>query len=427
MTHAEKHTKRLRGYQQEGIDAMLAMKGDVLLADEPGLGKTPQAIGYLNVKRPESVLVVCPASLRENWRRELGEWLAYAPEKLDITSYEQIARHLDTEYGVAVFDEAHYLKNPKAQRTKNAFLVNARRRLYLTGTPIVNRPLDLYPILSHIAPELWGTLTAFGRRYCAGKLVPIKFLRGRPVKYAWDFTGASNLKELAHRLRSTCMVRRRKRDVLTELPPKIRTVLEIDAPAHEPASLVEAANRMFEMNAYRGLTGFDRQLEEARRIAFEELSRARLETALRKLPHLVPLIGDLLEEEEKVVVFAYHREVIDKLESELSKFSPVKLYGGMGDRQKDLAVGKFQSGDARVFLGQITAAGTGLTLTAAHTLLFAELDWVPGNVIQCEDRCHRFGQSEPVRIFHLAFRDSIDGRMVKALVAKQKTIEQIAR
>lgn len=420
-------TKTLRSYQLDGVNALLGLPGDShLLADEPGLGKTPQAIEYMNRTLPRSVLVVCPASLRSNWRSELDGWLGYAPASLSVYGYEQLVASGAPRPGfdLVVFDEAHYLKNPKAQRTKAAFAVNASRRLFLTGTPVVNRPMDIYPILSTIDPKIWGSRTEFGKRYCAGKLIPIQWRKGRPSKYAWDFSGASNLDELNRTLRATCMVRRLKRDVLSELPPKTRTVLEIDAPSGEPASLVKAAARMFELNRYRGLSGYDRELEEARKIAFEELSNARLETARRKLPHVVSVAADLLEEEQKLVIFAYHRETIEAICGALSAYSPVKLYGGMSDREKAASIAAFQTGTPRVFVGQLTAAGTGITLTAASTILFAELDWVPGNIIQCEDRCHRFGQPNPVRIFHLVFKDSIDGRMVKALVVKQQTIER---
>lgn len=147
------------------------------------------------------------------------------------------------------------------------------------------------------------------------------------------------------------------------------------------------------------------------------------------MPHVLSFLKEtLLEEAEKVVVFAYHKEIIDKLYDALKTFTPVKLYGGMSDRQKNESVLRFQTDPAvRVFIGQITAAGTGLTLTAANTVLFAELDWVPGNVTQAEDRCHRMGQRDTVRILHIVLRNSVDGRMVRALVEKQKIIERVTQ
>jgi SWI/SNF-related matrix-associated actin-dependent regulator 1 of chromatin subfamily A len=175
---------------------------------------------------------------------------------------------------------------------------------------------------------------------------------------------------------------------------------------------------------FRGFKDAATHVSSDESIAFDELSSARLELAKAKLPDVISFASDLLEEEPKLVIFAHHREIIEALAGHFGECA-VRLFGGMTDRQKNDAVNRFQHGDARVFVGQITAAGTGLTLTAARTILFAELDWVPGNIIQCEDRCHRLGQKEPVRIFHLTASGSTDAKMIHALVEKQKIIEAV--
>lgn len=410
----------LRAYQIEGVERLIQItsrRHAALLADEPGLGKTIQVCEFINRTQADSVLIVCPASLRVNWYNEITEWVINTLQYIVIVSYEAVAAGKvdDRHFELAVFDEAHYLKNPKAARTKKCLAISADTRLFLTGTPVVNRPMEMYPILKSCGLKL--TKTEYGKRYCAGKLIPIKW---KPVKkYAWDFSGASNTEELGRILRSNLMVRRTKRDVLTELPRKIRQVVELDVRLPESDGLRSAVSAMF-----RGFTDAAANIKELKRIAFEELSRARLATAQSKLPHVLQFAEDLLEEEDKIVIFAYHREIVDAIAEHFGD-TAVKLYGGLTDKQKNAAVEAFQNGGARVFVGQITAAGTGLTLTAAHTMLFAELDWVPGNIIQCEDRCHRFGQTEPVRIFHLTSRGSADARMVKALVDKQKIIEAV--
>ena len=417
--------KKLRAYQAAGVGRLIELvncRGAAILADEPGLGKTIQVAEFINRTRPDFVLIVCPASLRLNWDRELKTWTA--PEwycsfpLLEIVSYEEAVRgRLRAEsYDLIVFDEAHYLKNPSAKRTKACLALKGKARLFLTGTPVVNRPMDIYPILSAIGVKM--NKTEFGKRYCAGHLVQIGW---HPRKFAWDFSGASHIEELNAALRENCMVRRTKAEVLTELPAKSRQVIELDLPGWEPASLRDAVTAMFD-----GLESAAANLRELKRIAFEELSKARLETARRKLPAVAAFVRDLLEEENKVVVFAYHREIISEL-IELLSVRCVYLFGGMSDRLMDDAVRAFQSGDARVFVGQITAAGTGLTLTASHTVVFAELDWVPGNITQAEDRCHRIGQTEPVRVFHLAASGSVDARMIHALVDKQNIIEGVVK
>ena len=415
--------RTLRPYQITGVEKLIELtekRRAAILADEPGLGKTIQVAEYINRTHPAGpVLIVCPASLRLNWEKELSVWMAWRPFTLDIVSYEAVATEkvilssLYSSYSLVVFDEAHYLKNPAAKRTRACLALPAEIRLFLTGTPVVNRPMDLFPILKAIGIKM--SKQDFGKRYCNGHLVQIRW---KPRKFAWDFSGASHTDELNAALRKHCMVRRTKAEVLTELPAKIRQVIELDIPHGESKALRDAVNRMFD-----GMKSAAENLSELKRIAFEELAAARLENAKHKLPYVLDYLRDLLEEESQVVVFAHHREIVDAIAEAIP--GAVKLYGGMTDRRKDAAVSAFQTGQAPVFVGQIQAAGVGLTLTAAHTVLFAELDWVPGNVVQAEDRCHRLGQTAPVRIIHLVARDSVDARMVRALVDKQNIIERI--
>lgn len=400
---------------------MLSMKGNILLADEPGLGKTITTIAYINAMRFRQVVIVCPASLRLNWQAELNRWLDYHPD-IVVLSYDALAKHPVSAASqpdrLIVFDEAHYLKNPKAKRTKAALKLKHDKILFLTGTPVVNRPIELYPILALSGAKL--TRTEYGKYFCAGKLVQVGW---RPSRWVWDFSGASNVEELNAALREHLMIRRTKAEVLSELPSKVRQVVELDAPNGESPDLQRVLTA-----AYNSFTRAAGEIGEEK-VDFEELSSARKELGELKLPYVVSYLKDtLLEEVDKVVVFAYHKEIIDKLCDALKSFTSVKLYGGMSDSQKNESVVRFQSDPSvRVFIGQITAAGTGLTLTAASTVLFAELDWVPGNVTQAEDRCHRMGQRDTVRVVHLVLRNSVDGRMVRALVDKQNTIERITK
>ena len=190
---------------------------------------------------------------------------------------------------------------------------------------------------------------------------------------------------------------------------------------NEPKPLCEAWERY-----YDGLDVAADNIGELKQIAFEELSAARLDIARAKLPYVIDYVKNTLEEEEKVVIFAHHREIADALqEAFAAEYGAVKLQGGMTDKAKDKAVRAFQDGDSRVFVGQIQAAGTGITLTAAKTVVFAELDWVPGNMIQAEDRCHRMGQTDTVRVIHITATDSVDSRLIHALVEKQATIDEV--
>ena len=419
----------LRDYQKKGLERLLSLGGDALLSDEPGLGKTAVALSYCLAVGASSVLVVCPASLRLNWRREMAMWWDEEPLLgVEVLSYEGLVKAAAglPPFAVAIFDEAHYLKNPTARRTKAALAVQAGRRLFLTGTPMVNRPMDLWPLLKAMGCRM--SRTEFGKRYGAGALKPVSFRRGRPVKWAWDFRGASHLEELAEGLSRRWMVRRLKADVLAELPPKTRTVVEL--PATGPAESDEV--RALAARVIRSWDDYGGQAADAsiglmpKEIAV--LTAARLEAGRRKLPQVINYLrGSLLEEEAKIVVFAWHREVIEQLAREFADVGAVMLYGGMSDGEKDKAVHEFQTGDARVFVGQILTAGTGLTLTAASTVVFAEIDWVPGNMAQAEDRCHRIGQDLPVRVIVMALEDSVDLLVATALVAKAENINRAVR
>lgn len=417
-------TSSLRPYQKAGVEELLQKlsanaKHGALLADAPGLGKTAQAISVLNrlVWNPGVYcLIVCPASLRLNWMRELTVWLRpeHAPF-VEIRTYGEITRHKQEHerYALLVFDEAHYLKNPDAKRTKACLALDGDYKLFLTGTPVVNRPMELFPVLHALGFKL--SRVEFGIKFCAGHFINVPRRGFHGYRKAWDFSGASRTDELNKALRSSVMVRRTKEEVLTELPPKIRQVIAMDFASGESESFRQR---------FASLSLAADILRETTRIPFEELAKERYNVAVAKIPYVREFIDDLLEEEEKVVVFAHHRDVVKALAEGDDR---VMLYGGMTEKQKDEAVQAFQHGSARVFVGQITAAGTGLTLTAARTVVFAELDWVPGNVTQAEDRCHRIGQHDTVRVFHIVAEGSIDARLVRAIVDKQTIIEEVTK
>lgn len=443
--------KRFLPYQEESVAYALARES-TLIADEPGLGKTIEVAGFLNAS-PEisSVLVVCPASLRINWLRELEGWCV--PERqigivsqsgvpitdVVIASYDALSQwtlqlHKRAPWDLLVLDEAHYVKNYNSQRTKLVKRLKARckRTLALTGTPVENRPIELYTLVKMLAPEAWPeSWVEFGQRYAAAKKISVPVRKpGRSVTYRqiWDMSGHSNEAELAERLRASCMVRHKKADVLKDLPAKRRQIIEI--PANGAKQKIEE-----EWGGYRELTGLNHfsyefvvnQLESLAPPDFETISRLRALVALEKVAAVAMHVADLIEGgTEKVVVFAHHRAVIAELADALEEYGVVTLCGEMSAEARQASVDAFQTDPAaRVFLGSITAAGVGITLTAASVVVFAELDWVPGRVTQAEDRCHRVGQRDSVLAQHLVLQGSLDAHMVKMLVAKQEVIDRI--
>lgn len=445
-------------YQRAGI-VYAKDRAATLIADEMGLGKTIQAIGVVNADPGiRRVLVVCPATLRLNWQREMERWLV-APRTIGIATgpqwpgdtdvviinYDILSKHSAAiraiTWDLLIVDEAHYCKNGKAARTKQVLgggkgdaritPIPAKRKLYLTGTPILNRPIELWSLLHGMDPERWSNLIRYATRYCAA-------YQGR---WGWDMTGSSNLDELQRVLRETVMVRRLKADVLTELPPKRRQVIEI--PANGAASAVASeqaawAAKQAEIDALRAAVSaaeassddpaaYSAAVQALRagvQVAFNEISAVRHETALAKCPAVVSHLADMLETGEKVVVMAHHLDVIAEIAGALADYHPVVLTGetSMSDRQA--AVDRFQSDDTcRVFVGGIKAAGVGITLTAASTVVFAELDWTPGVVTQAEDRLHRIGQQNSVLVQHIVLEGSLDANMARTLVDKQAVID----
>lgn len=420
-------------FQRAGI-AYALDRENVLFGDEMGLGKTIQAIGVINADETIGrVLVICPASLKRNWLRELTRWLTrpltvgiatsslLLPADIVILNYDILRQHeqylKQQRYDLLIADEAHLLKNSATIRAKHTFAVKARRKLALTGTPIVNRPIEAYSLLNWLDRERWHSKAEFQRRYTVW---------GSPNE-------GRNLPELQDILRSTLMVRRLKADVLRELPPKRRQIFELETPDEIKMLLRQEddlAARVFETGGTdSGLEGALLKLKPGFGADFTELSRIRHETAVAKIPFVARHVAELLDDEgvPKVVVFAHHLDVLRALHRELAPYGAVVLTGetSLDDRQR--AVDRFQHDDtARVFVASILAAGVGLTLTAADTVVFAELDWVPGNLKQAEDRCHRIGSEvhESILCRYLVFEESLDARIGHTVAEKLRVIEQ---
>jgi SNF2 family DNA or RNA helicase len=433
-------------YQRGGI-AYATQHKDTLFGDEMGLGKTIQAIGTVNADpHARSVLVICPASLKLNWRREFTKWdtknlsveivkpttKKFPTSDVVVLNYELLHKWQEdirkTEWHVLIVDEAHMVKNPKTARAQEIFgrkeskikdeegnvigvkpeitPIKAQRRIFLTGTPIVNRPKELWPIISALAPGFEKDFFAYAKKYCGAF----------KHKFGWDFSGASNLDDLQERMRSLFMVRRLKRDVLKELPPKRRQVLVLESKGLE--DILEKEKQTYE--EYKDSIA-DGDFETP---AFAQLSQVRKEVAVAKIPFIVEHVESALEELEKVCIFVHHYEVVDALVSAFGN-SAVHIDGRSKNEDRQAAVDRFQSDPTcKVFIGTIRAAGVGITLTASSTVIFGELDWVPGNVSQAEDRCHRIGQTDTVFVRHLVLEGSLDERMAQIIIDKQEVIDK---
>jgi SWI/SNF-related matrix-associated actin-dependent regulator 1 of chromatin subfamily A len=352
-----------------------------------------------------------------------------------------------------VCDEAHYLKNANTQRSKTVLgtwdkkgrlvypgiVYKAKRLAFLTGTPIPNKPKELFPLVRALDRDGLGkSFMSFAFRYCAPKQIDA----GRNGM-KWDFDGHSNLAELQDVLRSSIMVRRLKSEVLKELPPKRRQIIEI--PANGASNVVKKQIKGFEKHekdiseleetiAIASEIG-DKEifkeatenLMEAEKVAFEEIASERKEVALKKLPFVIEHIQNFLSGcESKLIVFMHHHDVVDAIAAALDEISVkyVKVTGKTANKNRQKNVDAFQNDpDIRVFLGNIQAAGVGLTLTAADTCMFVEFSWVPAECQQAEDRLHRVSQTKPTLAQYLVFEGSVESRMLKTMVRKMEVID----
>jgi SWI/SNF-related matrix-associated actin-dependent regulator 1 of chromatin subfamily A len=437
-------------YQNAGIDYGIQHE-DVLIGDEPGLGKTGQAIGIANQLQMERVLVICPANIRLNWKKEIHKWSTMPNPRtypiikatngvspsanFTMVSYE-LARneHLhkalcELKWDMIVIDEAHYLKEKSAQRThavfgggrkhiysKSVLVDQAEKVVALTGTPLPNRPRECFTIANALCPESidWMTFDEFAFRFNpSGR----EFNQFTNAVYNREEKG--RLPELNARLRSNFMIRRHKKDVLKDLPDK-RYELTYIEPTGAIADII-ARERMLDFSID--------DLSDPFAQIWGQISTIRREMGEAKLPRAIEHIRYLLDVVElpKVLVFFHHREVMDRFRAEMAKYGVVEMRGGMTANAKQKSIDDFISDPTkRIFSGQMDSAGVGidgLQGVCAHCVV-VEAAWVPGVNEQAIDRLHRKGQHGNVVAQFLVVEGSLDERILAAILEKSETIHE---
>jgi SWI/SNF-related matrix-associated actin-dependent regulator of chromatin subfamily A-like protein 1 len=419
-------------FQNRGVAFIESRDGRALIADEQGLGKTIEALAWLQLhpeRRP--AIVVVPASLKLNWEREAQHWMSNPKvQVLSGTSLYKITGEIIViNYDilgdwfpalkamnpqVLILDEAHMIKSNSARRTKavKQLAKGIPHVIGLSGTPIVNRPVEAFNALHIIDPTVVGDFWSFAHRYCAA----------HNNGFGWDFNGASNTAELHDKLIQTVMLRRVKSDVLTDLPDKLHSFVPIELDNEKEYRSAELDFISF-IQRTKGSDAAERASNAATLAEIEGLKQLAVQG---KMKQAIDWIQDFLDADGKLVVFAVHKFVIDALMTHFGTQLAVKIDGStpMADRQR--AVDIFQHNpECRLFVGNIQASGIGITLTASSNVAFLELPWTPGALVQAEDRCHRIGQKDSVNIHYLLANGTIEEKIAQLLDKKRKTLDAV--
>jgi len=423
----------LYDFQKVGVLFIEETNGRTLIADEMGLGKTIQALAYLyNHPELRPVLIICPASLKLNWSREVKKWcedttyIISTNKKIPvdynfyIINYDILHKKLNElkkmDFKVLIIDEAHYIKNPKAKRTNAVLELSkyVRKRdgniIALTGTPILNKPVELFNILLAIGILDKSAFWTYANLYCEPEEVYIG-----DGRYITVFNGAANLEHLNRFLRGTVMIRRLKKDVLEQLPDKRRIKISVDI--DNRTEYKKAENNFIEW--YESIGGeVNSRAELLQRI--EALRKLAIKG---KIKQCIEFIKNAYENEGKVVVFAHHKHVIEQMYERLSNeldCNLIKIVGGMKVEEKQHAIDTFNNSNNAIIFVSIRAGGEGINLQTANVGIFVELDWTPAILLQAEDRLHRIGQEKTVDIYYLIAEDTIEEYIYKIIKEKFK-------
>ena len=419
---------KLYPYQLVGVE-FIDKIGSCLIADEQGLGKTAQALAWLQLRtKVRPVLVICPATLKLNWEIEVDKWMTknnsvqviIAGNKIKdsdilIINYDIVDRYLEKlkkiKFQCIIIDESALIKNIKAKRTK-AILKLAKKIphvLCLSGTPFLNRPVEMFNTLQLISPSAFSNFWQYAFKYC----------NATKGYWGWNFDGASNTDELANKLSKSIMIRREKKDVLKDLPAKTRVLLPQDVNLSEYNRKEKLLADWIRQNKITGESSGGDHL-----VKIEKLKQVALKAKYKEFVEWIKDFADMTG--QKIVVFVHHREYIDLLLKDLKKFNPVSIVGGDAIQKRQDVIEMFQNKRShRIIVCSMKAAGVGITLTKASTVAFFELGWNYQEHVQCEDRTHRIGQKDNVTAYYFIAKRTIEEDIYELLESKKKVFDEI--
>jgi SWI/SNF-related matrix-associated actin-dependent regulator 1 of chromatin subfamily A len=418
-------------HQKEAIQKLVENK-KFILADDMGLGKTTSTIIAALETGAKKILIICPATLKINWKREIenysdrsifiSEGKSFSTDHdFVIINYDILKNFHDTKnkkdtiiqkakFDLVIIDEAHYIKNAQAQRTKliNDIVKNVDRLWLLTGTPMTSRPIDYYNLLSLSDSPVAKNWMAYVIRYCAG----YQFKVGN--RKIWNIMGASNLDELRERTSST-ILRRLKEDVL-DLPEKIITPVYLKLKSKEYEEVMGEYYNWYEKNP---------EESKSLTVQFTKLTKVRQIIANEKISQTIEIAENIIEQDKKVIIFCNFTESLNKIVEHFGK-AAVKVDGSMSKPERQNSVDQFQENPKiKVFVGNIKAAGVGLTLTSAEAVIMNDLSFLPSDHAQAEDRAYRIGQKNNVLVYYPIYENTIEGVIYDILNNKKQVIATV--
>lgn len=455
--YSEPMFTKLYQFQKEGVEYAVSKRGRCLIGDEMGVGKTIQAIAVSVLYRSDwPCVILCPASLKYNWKNEIVTWAddyvvesevqvietsgdrLYNTSKYIIVSYETAKKTImldkikNCNSNIVIADEAHYLKSRDSIRSKTLipFISSKKRVLLLSGTPALSKPVELWNLLQVIRPDLFKDFKPFGERYCGPKMSNFGTQRR-------EYNGSENRMELNFVLRNV-MIRRLKKEVLTELPSKnrMKRLIESDPKIIRQISQLKRSAGMDSSSFDRILSNYAKNLNEggANKVLKSNdtqsiISKMYALAAEAKLPAVCKFLDTFLDYPKKFVVFGHHKKMLDGIEEHLKKNKQkyMRIDGSTSAKIRNSNVEKFQSDKSGIKFAvlSITACAEGLTLTASSTVIFTELFWTPAKLMQAEDRVHRISQVENVDIYYLIGKDTLDSSIFSKVKEKFETTSEI--
>jgi SNF2 family DNA or RNA helicase len=437
-------------FQKKGLDFLLKTNGCALVADEMGLGKTVEALAYL-VTAPDCFpcLIVAPLVTLVNWEREIEKFITMADgkkfevrkirsgKKCELTgqstlggscgqpqiyliNYDLVSKRRDDlakiPFRTIISDECQHLRNPGSQKTaavrELVDLQSMRHRIGMSGTPCYNHGVEIWSICDFVNPGMLGTFAEFRKEFI----------------YSFDPKGAivqSKRGALYEMLIESVMIRRRKIEVLDDLPDKTRyrQEIEIDQGYYESEMRKNLSKLHERLAAVNARTDFKAIAETSAYTEFK--GSERMSAGMAKVPYIVEFVKEMMENEEPLVIFCHHLSVHSALQEKLSSYNPVTIIGGQNEQQRQMAIDDFQNGKTKLMIAGLRAGNVGISLTKANYVIFAELDWSPAIHRQAEDRLHRIGQKNAVFAYYLEGKGTLDEKIVGVLTDKTLELNEI--